>query len=101
MICVPVGTEAESAVDRTINDSMKTRLLSVRGWSGFHNPWMPQSGDDANVEYSYINLLRNPERYTGYKGEHANRIWSTIYAHNCFKGVNNPDTCAEVRVFYR
>lgn len=33
----------------------------------------------------YVDLLKNPERYTGYKGEASNRIWYMIYAENCFK----------------
>jgi hypothetical protein len=56
---------------------------------------------DEKVEYSYINLLRNAERYTGYKGEHANRVWGAIYGQDMFKGVNSPDTPPEQRVFYR
>lgn len=35
---------------------------------------------DDKVEYAYINLLRNSERYTGYKGEHAARVWGAIYS---------------------
>lgn len=57
--------EAESAVDRSVEPAVKQRLLNIRGWRGFNNPWMP--GDDTDVKYLYINLLKNPERYTGYK----------------------------------
>lgn len=32
----------------------------------------------------FINLLSNPERYTGYAGESAARVWSAIYKENCF-----------------
>ena len=56
---------------------------------------------DEKVEYSYINLLRNSERYTGYKGEHAARVWGAIYAQDIFRGVNDADTPPEQRVFYR
>lgn len=49
---------------------------------------------------TYVNLLLNPERYTGYKGESARRIWRSIYAENCFKDGEN-DTCTEKRIFYR
>ena len=30
---------------------------------------------------TYINLLKNPEGYTGYKGSH---IWNAIFKENCF-----------------
>lgn len=53
------------------------------------------------MEYSYINLLRNGERYTGYKGEHANRVWGAIYEQKCFQGVHDPDAAPERRVFYK
>ena len=56
---------------------------------------------DAGVDYAYINLRRNPERYTGYKGEHANRVWAAIYEQPCFVDISHPDTCAEKRIFYK
>ena len=45
-----------------------------------------EAEEDAEDEeqYQYINLLANPERYTGYKGEHAHRIWAEIYGQSCF-----------------
>lgn len=36
-----------------------------QGWRGINNPWM--AGGDDEEDYLYINLLTNPERYTGYK----------------------------------
>lgn len=95
------STAKESVVDRTLQPQMKARLLSVRDWRGFKNPWMPEVTDDEKVDYSYINLLRNGERYTGYKGEHANRIWGSIYEQSCFRNIDHPDTCAEKRIFYK
>ncbi|KAG7674052.1 hypothetical protein Ndes2526B_g02467 [Nannochloris sp. 'desiccata'] len=90
----------ESDLDRTIQPSIKAKLKSVRDWKGYKNPWMP---DDNGVEYSYINLVRNQERYTGYKGEHANRVWGAIYEQPCFNDVINAsaDVPAERRVFYK
>nr|XP_033341972.1 ero1-like protein [Megalopta genalis] len=59
----------------------------------------------------YVNLLLNPERYTGYKGPSAHRIWRSIYMENCFRPENSPHfyvqsskingMCLEKRVFYR
>lgn len=56
--------EEESAVNRTLAADTAEQLLALQGWKGLDNPWLPEA--DANVEYSYINLLVNPERYTGY-----------------------------------
>lgn len=36
------------------------------------------------VEGDYIDLIQNPERFTGYAGLSANRVWSSIYNENCF-----------------
>jgi len=44
-------------------------------------------------------LPQNPERYTGYAGPSAARVWRAIQQENCFGGLN--DTCLEKRVFYR
>ena len=41
--------------------------------------------DDTSSDCHYVDLLLNPERYTGYKGESAHRIWNSIYQENCFK----------------
>ena len=57
--------DAESAVRRTVGPNMKEQLLNIPGWRGFDNPWMAE--DDQDVDFSYINLVDNPERYTGYK----------------------------------
>lgn len=96
--------QRESNIDRTILPSMKAKLMSVHDWKGYRNPWMP---DENGVEYSYINLLRNGERYTGYKGEHANRVWKAIYEQPCIQDVLNAATESETnihperRVFYK
>jgi Endoplasmic Reticulum Oxidoreductin 1 (ERO1) len=47
----------------------------------------------------YVNLLQNPERFTGYAGPSARRVWNSIKEENCFGGAD--DTCLEKRVFYR
>lgn len=38
----------------------------------------------------YVDLLLNPERYTGYKGPSAHRIWRSIYMENCFRPDASP-----------
>jgi hypothetical protein len=47
----------------------------------------------------YVNLLQNPESFTGYAGPSAAKVWQSIQHENCFGGVD--DTCVEKRVFYR
>lgn len=46
--------------------------------------------DIQSPDAEYVDLLLNPERYTGYKGPDAWRIWNVIYEENCFKYVPFP-----------
>lgn len=70
--------------------------------------------DDRDADADYVDLSLNPERYTGYKGPSAHRIWRSIYQENCFRPKLNPyesfpyvlssdlsNMCLEKRVFYR
>lgn len=66
--------------------------------------------DDTSAHMKYVDLLLNPERYTGYKGESPHRIWNSIYKENCFKAPEQPSytttqalsgLCLEKRAFYR
>ena len=41
--------------------------------------------DEHSAELQYVDLLKNPERYTGYKGASPHRIWRSVYEENCFK----------------
>ncbi|KAH9979179.1 endoplasmic oxidoreductin [Russula compacta] len=63
---------------------------------------------DDMIEGDYVDLSLNPERFTGYVGASAHRVWRAIYEENCFgesenslskmskPGVVLPDTMAEV-----
>lgn len=56
----------ESAVNQSLDPGVKQQLIThSKGWRGINNPWMAD-GDDSE-EFQYINLVVNPERYTGYK----------------------------------
>jgi ERO1-like protein alpha len=57
--------------------------------------WVAEDGDAAE----YVDLVRNPERYTGYSGYNATRIWLAIYQENGFRGPQAGGL--EERVFYR
>uniref|UniRef100_A0A672P7P5 ERO1-like protein alpha n=1 Tax=Sinocyclocheilus grahami TaxID=75366 RepID=A0A672P7P5_SINGR len=67
--------------------------------------------DEDSPESQYVDLLLNPERFTGYKGPEAWRIWNSIYEENCFKPysvkrplnplASNSGLCVEKRAFFR
>lgn len=56
----------------------------------------------AQEPMQYVNLQQNPERYTGYTGYTATRVWDAIYRENCFHDNGSAVLqCFEERVFYR
>lgn len=72
--------------------------------------------DLSSTDGVYIDLVQNPERFTGYSGDSARRVWQSIYEQNCFKFVFNQSSpqnvlinaesaletqCVEKRAFYR
>lgn len=69
--------------------------------------------DEHGPGMKYVDLTLNPERYTGYSGFSARRVWNSIYKENCFVpekqkltyatlNANSLDKmCLERRVFYR
>ncbi|OAE34701.1 hypothetical protein AXG93_3205s1090 [Marchantia polymorpha subsp. ruderalis] len=85
--------KAVAAVDRTLDSR------AFKGWTETDNPWTHDDERD-NEDITYVNLLLNPERFTGYTGPSARRIWEAIYKENCFPDAER-DTCAEARVLYR
>ena len=39
---------------------------------------------DDMTDGDYVDLSLNPERFTGYTGPSAHRVWKAIYEENCF-----------------
>lgn len=83
----------QAAVDRTIDN------IAFRGWVETNNPWTHEDDTD-NGEMTYVNLQLNPERFTGYTGPSARRIWDSIYSENCPK-YSSGETCPEKKVLYK
>ncbi|KAI3617791.1 hypothetical protein CBS9595_003700 [Malassezia furfur] len=71
-----------SEVERSHNDSQEGRAQSVDDINFCH-----LDDEDASPDAVYVDLLKNPERFTGYAGVSANRVWRSIYEENCFGGV--------------
>ena len=84
----PAALAADPDVDRWVDAPTRARLVSVRGWKGIDNPWMAGGdGGGGDREYTYIDLTKNPERFTGYTGPAARRVWDFIYSQACFAGA--------------
>ncbi|CAK9321220.1 unnamed protein product [Citrullus colocynthis] len=83
----------EATVDRTLDRK------AFKGWTEIDNPWTNDDETD-NAEMTYVNLQLNPERYTGYTGPSARRIWDAIYSENCPK-YPSEELCQEERILYK
>lgn len=62
--------------------------------SSISSSFLPAAHKSILAEGDYIDLIANPELFTGYSGPAANRIWSTIYSENCF-GISELDLLAK------
>ncbi|PON67277.1 Endoplasmic reticulum oxidoreductin [Parasponia andersonii] len=83
----------QSTVDRTLDSR------AFRGWIVTDNPWTNDDETD-NGEMTYVNLQLNPERYTGYTGPSARRIWDAVYSENCPR-YSSGEICQEKKVLYK
>ena len=74
--------EEEATVDRRVEPGMRSQLTSIPGWAGLNNPWMPEN--DGDLDFSYINLINNPERYSGYTvwGSEAPALRVLVFKNN-------------------
>ncbi|XP_026233633.1 ERO1-like protein alpha [Anabas testudineus] len=72
------------AVDVSLSDETREALLD---WSKYDDEAerFCVVDDEASPDSQYVDLLLNPERFTGYKGPEAWQIWNSIYEENCFK----------------
>eukprot|EP00871_Galdieria_phlegrea_P005669 jgi/Galph1/6102/GphlegSOOS_G4648.1 len=104
----PVTCETANGRD-TLNDVDRNLGTSFNYWKEEDdNVWIIEDNDDTMI---YVDLLANVERYTGYQGESAARIWKAIYNENCFLFPNEcsgqeacslqEHYCKEQRVFFR
>ena len=59
-----------------------------------------------------VDLVENPEQFTGYSGSAAHQVWNTVYSELCFHPEENEETlyltsqtarkmCLETRTFYK
>lgn len=103
------STEELGYLNTTLTKEMTADLARWKLYDEHQNSFC--DFDDEDQESVFVDLLLNPERYTGYKGHSAQRIWKTIYEENCFKpkrgygpyidSTNVGDLCLEKRAFYR
>ncbi|XP_064600768.1 ERO1-like protein beta [Liolophura sinensis] len=105
------------ALNKTIsNESME----AFKDWTKYDDAQETfcEIDDESSNELQYVDLLLNPERYTGYKGASLIAYGIVSYNENCFKpdhqdfsqgylphpvprGSSDEGMCLEKRAFYR
>jgi len=111
--CQSAENDTLGEIDNTISDKDKQAFEVWHAHDDAEDTFC-ELDDESSSGMEYVDLLRNPERFTGYAGFSAQRIWNSIYKENCFKptspygktyGVvtskNVGEMCLEKRVFYR
>ena len=94
---VPKIWKQESNANELINTKIDEPFKKwVDKFSVSTKEWLIEEDIDSK-EGTYINLLKNPEGYTGYQGPH---IWKAIFSENCFSDRFNL-LCKEDKIFYR
>ena len=70
---------------------------------GLTLPWTDHLGEAASDGAEFVDLVDNPEQYTGYSAAAgASRIWEEVHAHNALQeGARRGDLPVEQRLFGR
>lgn len=91
----PTGPDCSSVADDNVVTTVDSKVLN--GWIGNTNTKNPfgssfiTDGEETPEDSSSIStaqvvdLLKNPEGYTGYTGPSAEKVWSAVHSQNCFQ----------------
>uniref|UniRef100_A0A8C9G7F1 Endoplasmic reticulum oxidoreductase 1 beta n=1 Tax=Pavo cristatus TaxID=9049 RepID=A0A8C9G7F1_PAVCR len=83
---IPVGIKAGSSNKVKLEDcEQANKLGAVNSTLSSGAFSLRNNTNERSPDAQYVDLLLNPERYTGYKGPSAWRVWNSIYEENCFK----------------
>jgi hypothetical protein len=75
-----------SVVNRTVSVEQQQHFRRWEEYDDSEDSFCEADADRADA-MSYVDLLLNPERFTGYSGFSALRMWTSIYEENCFRFV--------------
>jgi hypothetical protein len=73
-----------SVVNRTVSVEQQQHFRRWEEYDDSEDSFCEADADRADA-MSYVDLLLNPERFTGYSGFSALRMWTSIYEENCFR----------------
>lgn len=84
--CEHLEDRVVAIVDREVSDGWEATTTSTPPFLG-GPPTIAPSDDAGSVDGDsvVVDLRLNPERYTGYGGSSAEKVWSEIHSANCFQ----------------
>ncbi|XP_076339664.1 ERO1-like protein alpha isoform X1 [Tachypleus tridentatus] len=98
------------AVDDTLSEDTKEKFEKWQKYDESQENFC-ETENESSTDVRYVDLHRNPERFTGYKGVSSHNVWRSIYQENCFKPdhklgpftatKNLGELCLEKRIFFR
>jgi hypothetical protein len=71
-------------IDDTISDEIRKDLKAWQLYDDNQDIFCHLE-EDWCPDCDHVDLTLNPERYTGYNGASAHKVWNAIYNENCFK----------------
>jgi len=104
----PYANDCEGIADDNVVTAVDSKVLD--GWEAISSSFTPgmiqggdlsflmDDGDDGSSDTSgsdraqVVDLLKNPEGYTGYTGPSAEKVWSAIHSQNCFQKPSDSNT---------
>ena len=82
--------EHNDVVDDSLSDDIKKDIESWKDFDANNDGFCEVDGGNDCKDCVHVDLTKNPERFTGYEGESAHKIWRTIYRENCFRPQESP-----------
>lgn len=73
------------AVDESLSEAAQEAFFQWNQHDDSMDDNFCEHDDEESPDAEYVDLLINPERFTGYKGPDAWKVWNSIYEENCFK----------------
>jgi len=78
----PTGPDCSGVADDAVVTTVDPKV--VDGWLSF-DPNKNNPPFSSEPQAQVVDLLKNPEGYTGYKGPSAEKVWTAVHSENCFK----------------
>lgn len=85
-----MGKLEDSVLVKKLNDEVDSSINSTKDYCDL---------DGFIHDTVFVDLVANPERFTGYGGDQSWQIWKNVYNENCFNLGH--DQCIEKNFFYK